>query len=120
QLAPHPPRQPQSGGRSIRRRLQDLRARLGALGRRARAGDALARAFGQGYEQVIIDHLDRNGPQPQAWVALMLAGGDVELVTVPGANDIALRPRKGQPQTGLVFPDALLDARDNLALADRP
>src|SRR6185503_16400990 len=59
-------------------------------------------------------------PQAQARVALVLAGGDVELVAVPGAGDVGLVLGEGEPQAGLVLCDQLLHAGDDLALADGP
>src|SRR5262245_44290337 len=48
------------------------------------AHDALTHGGGQRDHEVATDHLDLDGPQTHARVALMLTGGDVELVAVPG------------------------------------
>ena len=48
----------------------------------------------------------------------MAAGFDVELPAVPGADDV-LALGEAQPTAGLIWRQLLLDARDDLALADR-
>src|SRR5688572_21953981 len=61
------------------------------------AHDALTHGGGQRDHEVAADHLDLDGPQTHAWVALVLAGGNVKLVTVPGAGDVGVILRERKP-----------------------
>ena len=86
---------------------------------RAPARNPVARALGERDHEVAVEDLDLHRPQPQARIALVLAGGDIELVAVPGAGDVGLVLGERQAEAGLVGGDQLLHAGDDLALADR-
>src|SRR6516165_10646003 len=101
------------------RKSQPRWARL-ALCRRTPAGNALAGALRQSQHELAIDDLDLRRPQPHARIALVLTRADVELVPVPGADDIGVVLGKAQSHAGLVLSDQLLDAGNDLALADGP
>src|SRR5262245_6749026 len=66
----------------------------------------------------VVAHADVDRPQAIFGIAAVAAGLDVELPAVPGADDV-LALGETQPSAGLVGTQLLLDARDNLALADR-
>ena len=50
----------------------------------------------------------------------MLAGADIELHPVPGANDVGVLLGKHTPDTGLVVLDRFQRQRQNFSLARRP
>src|SRR5262245_32249465 len=66
----------------------------------------------------VIAHANADRPQAILGIAAVAAGFDVEFPAVPGADDV-LALGEAQPAAGLVGTQFLLDARDDLALADR-
>src|SRR5580704_8733742 len=65
-----------------------------------------------------VAHGDFHRRQPHRGVAGVAAGGEVEFVAVPGADDVALFA-EAQPRALLVRRDDFLDLMEDLALAHR-
>src|SRR3984957_12818136 len=65
-----------------------------------------------------VAHGDFYRRQPHRGVAGVAAGGEVEFVAVPRADDVALLA-KAQPRALLVGRDDFLDLMEDLALANR-
>src|SRR5262249_24458807 len=91
------------------------------------AHDALSRSqqnrpnqVGSGNADVnlAVAHGNRHRSEPHRRIARMAAGGEIEFIAVPWADDLALFA-KAQPGAFLIRGDHLLDLVKNLALADR-